>query len=76
MKVKDPTGRLAKCALQLQHCNSQMIHCSVSSNGNSDALSRWNYTKSDASVSSMPYLSVSLAAIDHPCNLPSSLISH
>ena len=44
MKVKDPTGRLARWALQLQQYDFQIIHRSGSSNGNMDALSRRPYS--------------------------------
>ena len=78
MKVKDPTGRLARWALQLQQYDFQIIHRSGSSNGNADALSRRPYSTPVNSLSSehlvsVADISVPLAVIDHPCPPPETL---
>ena len=54
MKVKDPTGRLARWALQLQQYDFDVLHRPGSSNGNADALSRRPYTSSKSPVSTSP----------------------
>ncbi len=54
MDIKDPTGKLARWALQLQHHDFDIIHRPGKSHGNADALSR------------LPYPQVQLAAIDSP----------
>ena len=43
MKVKDPTGRLARWALQLQQYDFEIIHRPGVQNGAADALSRRCY---------------------------------
>ena len=54
MGFKDPTGNLARWALQLQQHDFAIIHRPDTSNGNADALSR------------LPRLDIQLAAIDSP----------
>ena len=44
MKVKDPTGRLARWALQVQQYDFEIIHRPGRQNGAADALSRRDYT--------------------------------
>ena len=46
MNVKDPTGRLARWALQLQQYDFEIVHRPGTSNGNADALSRRPYRSS------------------------------
>ena len=78
MKVKDPTGRLARWALQLKQYNFQVIHRSGSSNGNADALSRRPYPTPLNSLSfehlvPVDTITVPFAALDHPCPPPETL---
>ena len=54
MDIKDPTGKLARWALQLQQYDFDIIHQPGKSHRNADALSR------------LPYPQVQLAAIDLP----------
>ena len=61
MNVKDPTGRLARWALQLQHYDFEIIHRPGKQNAAADALSRRNYESSN-SVHSAP-----IDAIHHDC---------
>ena len=58
MKMKDPTGRLARWSLQLQQYDFDIIHRAGTLNGNADALSRRHYTSS---------LLLPVAALDSPC---------
>ena len=64
MKMKDPTGRLARWSLQLQQFQFEIIHRPGTLNGNADALSRRSYV----SAISLPV--VVLAA---PCSSSSAL---
>ena len=43
MKIREPTGRLARWALLLQQYDFEIVHRSGKSNGNADALSRREY---------------------------------
>ena len=54
MSIKDPTGKLARWALQLQHYDFEIIHRPGACNGNADAISR------------LPRSEIYLAAIDTP----------
>ena len=54
MSIKDPTGKLARWALQLQHYNFEIIHRPGACIGNADAISR------------LPRSEIHLAAIDTP----------
>ena len=59
MKVKDPTGRLARWALQLQQYDFEIIHCPGTQNGAADALSRRSYPPSiEHSPISLPVAAV------------------
>eukprot|EP00794_Sanderia_malayensis_P016269 gene16269-17909_t len=71
MKVKDPTGRLARWALQLQQYDFDIIHRPGVQNGAADALSRRPYETSN--VLPISALSLPTAAIDHPCPPPVTL---
>ena len=78
MKVKDPTGRLARWALQLQQYNFEIIHRPGSSHGNADALSRRTYSVPGPAPSAEHLIpshdvSVPLASLDHPCPPPENL---
>ena len=78
MKVKDPTGRLARWALQLQQYTFEIVHRPGSSHGNADALSRRTYSAPIPSPLiehriSTPDVSVPLATLDHPCSSPENL---
>ena len=68
MNVKDPTGRLARWALQLQQYDFEILHRPGSSNGNADALSRRAYPSSEPLEPSdlMPSVSLPVASIDQP----------
>ena len=69
MKVKDPTGRLARWALQLQQYDFEIIHRPGTQNGAADALSRRRYLPSiEQSCVSLP-----IAAVEHPCPPPVNL---
>ena len=67
MNVKDPTGRLARWALQLQQYDFEILYRPGSSNGNSDALSRRAYPS--ASIEPLPVTSVCTTA-NAPVSLP------
>ena len=54
MGIKDPTGKLARWALQLQHYDFEIIHRPGKSNGNADAISR------------VPYSNLHITAINTP----------
>ena len=69
MKVKDPTGRLARWALQLQQYDFQIIHRPGVQNGAADALSRRPYPLSVESQS----VFAPLAALEHSCPSPVNL---
>lgn len=43
MNIREPTGRLARWALQLQQFDFEIVHRAGKSNGNADALSRRSY---------------------------------
>ena len=43
MKIREPTGRLARWALLLQQYDFEIVHRSGKSNGNADAVSRREY---------------------------------
>ena len=75
MRIKDPTGRLARWALQynfsrwalqLQQYNFEIIHRAGTSNGNADALSRRSYA-APLSVSQESSVTLPLSAIAPPC---------
>ena len=68
MNIKDPTGRLARWALQLQQYDFEILHRPGSSNGNADALSRRAYPSSEPLEPSdfVPFVSLPVASIDQP----------
>ena len=72
MRVKDPTGRLARWALRLQKYDFEIIRRPGVANGNADTLSRRVYSASpfDHEVSS---LDLPVAVVDHPCPPTSTL---
>ena len=63
MKVKDPTGRLARWALRLQHFDFEIIHRPGAANGNADAISRRSYSLPPSALS-VTLEPPSLAVID------------
>ena len=67
MNVKDPIGRLARWALQLQQYDFDILYHPGSSNGNFDALSRRAYPS--ASMEPLPVLSV-CTTTNAPVSLP------
>ena len=69
MKVKDPTGRLARWALQLQQYDFEIIHRPGAQNGAADALSRRSYPPSIEHSS----VSLPVATVEHPCPPPVNL---
>ena len=76
MKVRDPTGRLARWALQLQQYDFEIIHRAGTLNGNADALSRRSYAPPQHLIKpeSIPSsLTRPVAVIEHPCPQPDSL---
>lgn len=75
MNVKDPTGRLARWALQLQQHDFTIIHRPGPTNSNADALSRRLYDIPSGAESSVPPLSLPIASILPPCPPPQSLHS-
>ena len=72
MRVKDPTGRLARWALRLQQYDFEIIHHPGVANGNPDALSRPVYSTSP-SAHKVSSLDLQVAVVDHPCPPPSTL---
>ena len=54
MSIRNPTGKLARWALQLQHYDFEIIHRPGASNGNADAISR------------LPFSNDHITAIDSP----------
>ena len=66
MRIKDPTGRLARWALQLQQYHFDIIHRAGTSNGNADALSRRSYV-SLLSVSPAAQVTLPVSVIEPPC---------
>ena len=72
MRVKDPTGRLARWALRLQQYDFEIIHRPGVANGNADALSRRVYSASP-SAHEVSSLDLPVAVVDHPCPPPSTL---
>ena len=71
MKVKDPTGRLARWALHLQQYDFEIIHRPGVQNGAADALSRRKYSCPDNAFA--PAAGFPVAVIDHPCPSPVDL---
>ena len=67
--VKDPTGRLARWALQLQQYDFEILHSPGSVNGNADALSHRMYLNESMEPSAVPVSSVTTASTV-PCSLP------
>eukprot|EP00795_Rhopilema_esculentum_P005471 gene5471-biopygen457 len=72
MRVKDPTGRLARWALRLQQYDFEIIHRPGVANGNADALSRRVYSASP-SAHEVSSLDLPVAVVNHPCPPPSTL---
>ena len=68
MNVKDPTGRLARWALQLQQYNFEIIHRPGSVNGNADALSRRTYLNESMEPPAVP-----VSPVTSTTNVPVSL---
>ena len=66
MRIKDPTGRLARWALQLQQYDFEIIHRAGTANGNADALSRRSYV-APLSVSQETPVKLPLGVIEPPC---------
>ena len=54
ISIRDPTSKLARLALQLQHYDFEIIHRPGASNGNTDAISR------------LPCSNVHITAIESP----------
>ena len=74
MRVKDPTGRLARWALRLQQYDFDIIHRPGVANGNANVLSRRNYSiASSTNQSSISSLQLPVAVTDHPCPPPNTL---
>ena len=73
MRIKDPTGRLACWALQLQQYHFDIIHRADASNGNTDALSHRSYV-SLLSVSPAAQVTLPASGIEPPC--PPSAMLH
>ena len=65
MRIKDPTGRLARWALQLQQYHFDIIHRAATSNGNADILHR-SYV-SLLSISPEVQITLSVSVIEPPC---------
>ena len=63
MKVKDPTGHLARWALRLQQFDFEIIHRPGAANGNADAISRRSYSLPPSALSAT-LEPLSLAVID------------
>jgi len=55
MKIREPTGRLARWALLLQQYDFELVHRSGKSNGNADALSRREYDSLIAALDTKEY---------------------
>ena len=72
MKVKDPTGRLARWALQLQQYDFEIIHRPSPQNGNADAISRRFYLSSQT----LPLDQPQPPSPPKPATLPVTMIDH
>ena len=66
MRIKDPTSRLARWALQLQQYDFAIIHRAGTSNGNADALSRRSYVAPLSVLQENPII-LPVGVIEPPC---------
>ncbi len=73
MRIKDPTGRLPRWALQLQQHDFEIIHRSGSANANADALSRRTYPVDALSSADITEVSLPVTVLDQPCPLTQTL---
>ncbi len=67
MCIKDPTGRLARWALQLQQYDFEIMHRSGSANANADALSRHTHHVDALSSADITEISLPVTVLDQPC---------
>eukprot|EP00794_Sanderia_malayensis_P014549 gene14549-16052_t len=67
MRVKDPTGRLARWSLQLQQYDFEIIHRAGTVNANADALSRRTYSLDALTSNVIHPHSLPLTVVDQSC---------
>eukprot|EP00794_Sanderia_malayensis_P010600 gene10600-biopygen7736 len=67
MRVKDPTGRLARWSLQLQQYDFEIIHRAGTANANADALSRRTYSLDALTSDVIHPHSLPLTVVDQSC---------